>query len=442
MRLVVTPGAPLRGELRLAGDKSLSHRAALLAALAEGESRVGNFLVAGVTADMLRAITALGVSWRLEGGTLRVHGKGLGSFTPPAECIDCGNSGTTLRLLAGAIAASGVPAVLDGSPGLRRRPMGRIITPLQAMGVRVAGAEDKAPLKIEVSPRPLRPIDYTLPVASAQVKSCLLLAGLASSGPVRLVEPAPSRDHTERMLRAMGVEVTSSRVDSGTAYQTGLTPPGDRPLRPLTLDLPGDSSSAAFPLVAALITPGSHILIQGVLLNPTRTGLLDALQAMGADLRVTSRGEAGGESVGDIEAAYSRLRGVEISGDLVVRMIDEFPAFAVAAAYAQGRTLVRQAQELRHKESDRISAMCAELRRLGARVAEHEDGFSLEGTGRLQGGDVQAHGDHRLAMALAVAGMAADGPVKVDGAEIVAESFPDFTGALNGLGASLEEAEA
>ncbi|MDD5468245.1 MAG: 3-phosphoshikimate 1-carboxyvinyltransferase [Anaerolineales bacterium] len=443
MKLVITPGFALQGELRLAGDKSLSHRAAVLAALAEGESRIENFLLAGVTGDMLRALAALGVAWRLEDSTLVVEGRGLGGFSPPGQSIDCGNSATTLRLLAGAVAASGVPAVLDGSPGLRRRPMGRIVAPLQAMGVEITAQEGRAPLILPPAPKPLRAISHTLEVASAQVKSCLLLAGLAADGPVHLYEPALSRDHTERMLKAMGVEVVSEAVvhGEGLAYHTCLTPPGERPLLPLQLELPGDISAAAFPLVAALITPGSHVVIKHVLLNPTRTGLLDVLQAMGADLRVVVQGQAGGEPWGDIEARSSRLHGVEVAGELVVRMIDEFPAFAVAAAFAQGRTVVRQARELRYKESDRIAALCTELRCLGASVAETPDGFILDGRGYLDGGQVDSHGDHRLAMALAVAGVAARGAVGVCGGEIVAESFPDFSAVMQQLGAHVETEE-
>lgn len=456
MNLIVSPGHPLHGYVALPGDKSLSHRAALLAALAEGESRIENFLVSGVTQAMLKALTELDVPWKLDGTTLTVQGCGLNRLRPPKEALDCGNSATTIRLLAGALAAAGLPAVLDGSPGLRRRPMGRIVEPLQAMGVPIEPSDGgTAPLKLTSRPpaQPLHPIDYTLPVASAQVKSCLLLAALAADGPTALREPGPSRDHTERMLRSMGVSVTSEQLpvisdqlsadnskaeNPGNAfYITRIIPPREGALRPLRLTLPGDISSAAFLIVAALVTPGSEITLRDVGLNPSRTGLLDALRAMGADLQIVAQNERHGEPVGDLRVRHSRLNATRVNGPLVVRMIDEFPAFAVAAAYARGTTLVSEADELHHKESDRISALCQELCSLGVQASETPDGFIIQGGQALQGGTVQPHGDHRLAMSLAVAGLAAQAPVTVEGAEIISESFPEFVMTLQNLGADL-----
>jgi len=458
MRLTVQPGSPLLGELTLPGDKSLSHRVALLSALVQGESQVENFLVAGVTEAMLSALTALGVSWELTGTTLNVLGCGMDGLQTPISHIDCGNSATTMRLLAGLIAAAGFPAVLDGSQGLRRRPMGRIVQPLRLMGVPVSDANGHAPLVFSARDTPLKPLNYTLPVASAQVKSCLLLAALVASGSTTLTEPGPSRDHTERLLRSLGVIVfsearngahTNNKSDSarvgagslhlhtGTRYTTRLVPPNPVSLPPLRLSLPGDSSSAAFLIVAALITPGSAILLRDVLLNPTRTGLLDALLAMGADIRIMRNDERYGEPFGDIQVRASRLRGTHVSGPIAVRMIDEFPAFAVAAAYASGETIVSDALELRHKESDRISALCTELNHLGIRADEKEDGFIIQGGTLPKEGEAGSHGDHRLAMSLAVAGLASAGPVVVREAGIISESFPTFTDSLRALGAQI-----
>jgi 3-phosphoshikimate 1-carboxyvinyltransferase len=327
--------------------------------------------------------------------------------------------------------------------------MGRIVEPLQAMGVPIEPSDGgTAPLKLTSRPpaQPLHPIDYTLPVASAQVKSCLLLAALAADGPTALREPGPSRDHTERMLRSMGVSITSEQLSvdnskaenpGNTLYITRIVPPREGALRPLRLTLPGDISSAAFLIVAALVTPGSEITLRDVGLNLSRTGLLDALRAMGADLQIVTQNERDGEPVGDLRVRHSRLHATRVNGSLVVRMIDEFPAFAVAAAYARGTTLVSEADELHHKESDRISALCQELCSLGVQSSETPDGFIIQGGQALQGGTVQPHGDHRLAMSLAVAGLAAQAPVTVEGAEIISESFPEFVMTLQNLGADL-----
>jgi 3-phosphoshikimate 1-carboxyvinyltransferase len=455
-RLVSGPGAPLRGAATVPGDKSLSHRAALLAAMAAGESRIENFLDAGVTRAMLQALTQIGVAWDLQGPVLSVTGQGIGGFRPPDRPIECGNSATTMRLLAGALAAAGIPAVLDGSPGLRARPMGRIVEPLRAMGVPVESAPGgTAPLVF--SPRPggrtLRGIEHHLSVPSAQVKSCLLLAGLAAVGETILHEPGVSRDHTERMLRGLGVPVRSThRVPQslpqagvqgvagsapGPVVTTTLTPPRPLSLPELRCTLPGDFSSAAFLIVAALVAPGSQLTLQGVGLNPTRTGLLEVLQSMGASIRLRATGQAYGEPFGDLEVRAGSLQGLDVSGSLVARMIDEFPIFAVAAALAEGRTVVRDAGELRYKESDRISALCTELRKLGVDILETVDGFEIRGGQPLRGAVVQAHGDHRLAMALAVAGLAAVTPVTVRGAGAISESFPGFVWALQSLGANL-----
>ncbi|MDR3572516.1 MAG: 3-phosphoshikimate 1-carboxyvinyltransferase [Anaerolineaceae bacterium] len=457
MKLIVTPGRALQGAIgensafRLPGDKSLSHRAALLSAMAQGDSMIDHFLVSGVTLPLLNALNMLGVDWQLDGTTLIVHGHGLQNWHAPQGPVYCGNSATTLRLLAGALAASGIAATLDGSSGLRRRPMGRIVEPLQQMGVQVeAFAENTAPLIFSARPseQRLRPIQYTLPVASAQVKSCLLLAALAAGGPTLLSEPGPSRDHTERMLKSMGVGIRFPNDESTQAPLTGrtglsdysvqITPPSPLVLHPLQLSIPGDLSSAAFLIVAGIITPGSEITLEDVGLNPGRTGLLDALKGMGASIEINNLIERSGEPVGDITVRSSLLKAIKVSGPLVVRMIDEFPAFAIAAAFAEGDTLVCDAQELRTKESDRISALCQELNAVGVQAVEMPDGFSIHGGKLPTGGTINPHGDHRLAMSLAVAGLAARHAVEVAGAEIMDESFPGFVEILQQLGGDLQ----
>ncbi len=415
--------APLTGDYRPEGDKSLSHRALLFAALAEGESVIRRFLVGGVTRAMLRCLRQLGVAWELDEAAhlLRVRGVGLRGLRAPAAPLDCGNSATTFRLLAGAVAGAGVPCVLDGSEGLRKRPMGRIVEPLRAMGADVEAVDGHAPLTFR--PAPLHPLAYALPVASAQVKSCLILAALSADGPCAISEPGPSRDHTERMLAAMGAAIRTLDPPAHGA----VVLPQTAPLRPLDLELPGDISSAAFLLVAATILPGSDLTLRQVGVNPTRTGILDALRAMGADITAANAATLAGEPVADLRVRAAPLRATDVSGDLVVRMIDEFPAFMIAAACAQGRTVVRDAAELRAKESDRIAIMARALRAIGVRVEEFPDGFAIDGTGAIAGGaTLDAHGDHRVAMSLALAGLVAREPVAIGGFGILAESFPDF----------------
>ena len=414
---------PLAGCVRLAGDKSLAHRAALFAALAQGESVVGNYPDSGVTRAMLGSLRSLGVDCSLEGGILKVSGRGFAPLCS-ATNVDCRNSGTTMRLLAGAIAGTGGAAVLDGSAGLRSRPMGRVAEPLSAMGAEVSTSGGFAPISIAKGNYPLKAIDFTLPVASAQIKSALLLAALGADGESCIKEPGPSRDHTERMLRSMGAEIESRQLSV-------VAKPLSSPLKPLGGDLPGDISSATFILVAAAIVPGSDVTVKDVLLNPTRTGILDVLSSMGAKISVSNESERFGETVGDVRLEYVPLKGVSIDGDLVVRSIDEFPAIAVAAAFADGVTTVRGARELRFKETDRIAQIVSQLRAIGTAVEEFEDGFAIEG-GVAKGGAVDANGDHRIAMSMALAGLRV--PVTVRNAQILNESFPDFLSLLEKLG--------
>ncbi len=427
--IVVQGGrAALRGDARVPGDKSISHRAIILGALAEGESHVRGWLAAGDTLVTLASVRALGVEiTQHSANDLTVCGRGLGGLVAPSAPLYCANAGTAMRLLAGVLAGQPFRSTLDGSAQLRRRPMRRVTEPLRAMGARVTDTDGHAPLHF--APATLRGLTYTMPVASAQVKSALLLAGLYATGPVTVAEPGPSRDHTERMLRAMGADV---QAEDG---RVTLRPP--QALRPLELDVPGDMSSAAFVLIAGLLAGAGRVCVQGVGINPTRTGLVDILQAMGAQVTLENVRESGGEPVADVCAERGALRGAEVGGALIVRAIDEFPALMVAATQAEGETLVRDAAELRVKETDRIAVMAAELRKLGAQVEELPDGFRVVGPQRLRGADVEAHEDHRVGMALALAGLVAEGETRVHGAGAVRDSFPSFVEVLAALGAPI-----
>ncbi|MGC9400427.1 MAG: 3-phosphoshikimate 1-carboxyvinyltransferase [Anaerolineae bacterium] len=425
--LRVHPGGPLHGETRLPGDKSLSHRAVLFGALAEGESRIHGFLPANDCQATVACVRALGVDVvEYDATTLSVRGRGLRGRQPPPVPLDCARSGTTLRLLAGVLAGRPFDSVLTGDPQLLRRPMRRITVPLRAMGARIDDTDGHAPLVIHGGR--LHGAEHTLRIASAQVKSALLLAGLTADGATTVHQPGPARDHTERLLQAMGADLT---VDG---LSVTLRP---SPLQPLTFHVPGDLSSAAFLLVAATLLPGSEVTVRGVGLNPTRTGLLDVLTAMGAEITVSPKGKDAGEPLGDLTVQSAALRGAVIEGATVVRMIDEFPALAVAATQATGTTVVREAAELRVKETDRIAVVVDEVRTLGARIEARPDGFVVEGPTRLHGGVVDSHGDHRLAMALTVAGLLADAPVVVRNTACIADSFPGFVDVMTRLGAAL-----
>jgi len=427
-RATIRPGRALRGAIRVPGDKSISHRALILGALAEGVSQVRGFLPAGDTLATLRAMRALGVTVEQhDAQTLTVHGRGLHGLVPPTAPIDCANAGTLIRLLAGVLAGQPFASVLDGSAQLRRRPMRRVTEPLRGMGAQIADTDGRAPLHIE--PARLHGFTYELPVPSAQVKSAVLLAGLFADGPVTVIEPGPARDHTERMLRGMGADV---RIDGPCVT---LAPGGS--LAPLDVTIPGDMSSAAFPLVAALLAAEGEVRIEGVGVNPTRTGILDVLRAMGARVTLANPRDEAGEPVADLVVRRAALRGAEIGGDLIVRAIDEFPALMVAATQAEGETLVTGAEELRVKETDRIAVMAGELRKLGAQIEERPDGFRVVGPQRLRGATVHGHDDHRVAMALAVAGLVADGETVVDDARCMDDSFPGFVPTLRALGADI-----
>ncbi|MFI4976256.1 MAG: 3-phosphoshikimate 1-carboxyvinyltransferase [Caulobacterales bacterium] len=430
------PGGPLRGRVRAPGDKSISHRALILGALAQGETQIEGLLEGD---DVLRTAEAMGAFGALVtrhgGGAWTV--KGHGGFSEPDNVIDCGNSGTGVRLIMGAAAGFGLTAAFTGDASLRGRPMMRILRPLGEMGATWL-CRDGGRLPLSLGGGALKSIRYRLPEPSAQVKSAVLLAGLNAAGATEVIEPEATRDHTERMLRAFGAIVDVDDAADGRHIRLG----GGQALHGASIRVPGDPSSAAFPLVAALITPGSEVTVEGMLLNPLRTGLLVTLREMGADLTIANERDEGGERVGDVTARHSELRGVEVPPERAPSMIDEYPVLAVAAAYAQGPTVMRGLAELRVKESDRIAMMAAGLAACGVAVEEEPEGLIVSGTARANhgvkgGGLVHTHGDHRIAMSHLVLGLGADEPVSVDEPGMIATSFPGFQALMAGLGAQI-----
>lgn len=424
------PTGKIGGEITVPGDKSISHRALLLGAVAEGTSTLGGFLASDDCRATASALQALGVEIAVDGADVRVEGVGLGGLRAPQEPLDLGNSGTAVRLLAGLLAAQSFDSVLTGDASLRRRPMERVAEPLRAMGAAIETDEGRAPIRI-YGAHPLTGIDYTLPVASAQLKSALLLAGLWARGSTTVRSPGPSRDHTERMLNSMGVPV--ERQGDHVVRVTGPAR-----LQPLQLKIPGDFSSAAFFLVAGLLGASDGLLIRDVGINPTRTGVLTILEAMGGRIEVRAQREWGAEPVADLFVTKSTLTGIEVAPELVPLAIDEFPVLFVAAACARGRTVIRGAQELRHKESDRLAVMAAGLGALGASVMETPDGLTIDG-GSLRGGRVDAQGDHRVAMAFSIASSVASETIEILGAEEVPTSFPDFPSVAGRSGLRITE---
>ncbi len=441
MKLTVKRARGLSGRVEVPGDKSISHRALLLGAIAEGKTRIQNFLPAADCLATLACVRALGAEVeRVSETELVVQGRGLHGLVEPEDVLDCTGSGTTMRLLAGILAGQPFYSVLTGNEQLRHRPMGRIAGPLRQMGATVLGRDGGRLPPLTILGGDLHGIDYRLPVASAQVKSAILLAGLYADGPTVVHEPGPARDHTERMLAARGANI-KWQVASGKRQAAGLevqedgmiTLWGSARLSSLDILVPGDFSSAAYFIAAACLAPGSEVTAVGVGVNPTRSGFLNALAEMGADIGLENQREMGGEPVADVVARAGDLRGVEVCGDRVPRMIDEFPILAVAATQAQGTTVVRDAAELRVKETDRIANVAIELRKLGAHIEERPDGFVVEGPMRLVGTQVNSHGDHRLAMSLAIAGLVAEGETTIEGAECIADSFPGFERILGTL---------
>lgn len=428
----IAPGGRLSGRLRVPGDKSISHRAVILGALAEGITEVEGLLEGADVLATIAAFRAMGVA--MEGpqeGRLRIHGVGLHGLREPPAPLDCGNSGTAMRLLAGVLAGQSFASTLVGDASLQQRPMGRILTPLTAMGAQISAADGRAPLSINGAR--LRGIHYAMPMASAQVKSAILLAGLYAEGESCVTEPAPTRDHSERMLAGFGYAL---RRQGPQACLRG----GGR-LRGQNLVVPADISSAAFFLLGASIAPGSDLCLEGVGINPTRTGVIEILTRMGARIDLGNLREVGGEPVADIRVRSAPLQGIRIPRHLVPLAIDEFPAIFIAAACAAGETVIEGAAELRVKESDRIAVMAAGLKTLGVEVAEYPAGARIRG-GPLGGGSIASHGDHRVAMAFAMAGLAAGQPIRIEDCANVATSFPDFPRLAREAGLALEVLEA
>lgn len=425
MNLMVNPLQPVTRTLSIPGDKSISHRSVILGAIANGITSIDNFLPGQDCWSTVRCIRQLGVEiTELAPNRLQVHGCGLDGLKEPDDYLDVGNSGTTMRLLAGVLAGQEFLSILTGDHTIRRRPMARIAEPLRQMGAQVWGRGNGRFAPLAIKGGHLRAIDYLTPVASAQIKSAVLLAGLYGQGITSVTEPALSRDHTEKMLAAFGANIKIEGLTTSIG-------PGPLTAQPITV--PGDISSAAFFLVAGAIVPGSCLTISKVGLNPTRTGILDVLREMGADITITNQSLTSGEPMGDITVSGHGLKGVSIGGSLIPRLIDEIPVLAVAAAAAEGTTIFRDATELKVKESNRLQAIATELRRFGANIDETEDGLIIKGGRNYEGAVCESYHDHRIAMACALMGLVANGPTIVHGAECIDISFPGFESTLASL---------
>jgi 3-phosphoshikimate 1-carboxyvinyltransferase len=428
---------PLAGRLRVPGDKSISHRALMFGALAIGRTEISGLLEGEDVLATAAALNALGAqAVRVGNGRWAVDGIGVGALAEPEDRLDLGNSGTSARLLLGMLATHPITAFVTGDASLRRRPMGRVVEPLSRFGAHFVAREgNRLPLAVRGATDPI-PIVYRLPVPSAQVKSAVLLAGLNTPGTTTVIEPQPTRDHTERMLRHFGATVSTEPEEGGGSR---ITVEGYPELAAAPIVVPGDPSSAAFPLIAALIVPGSDLTVEGVGINPLRTGLLECLEEMGADIALLNRREEGGEPVADIRARAGILKGAEIPAERAPRMIDEYPILAVAAACARGRTVMRGLAELRVKESDRLAAIATGLDRCGVRVAVEGDDLIVEGAGNFPAGGamIETQLDHRIAMAFLVLGLAANEPVRIDDDAPIATSFPGFNAMMSRLGAAI-----
>ncbi len=416
----------IRGSFTVPGDKSISHRALLFSSLAKGRSEIRGLSTGGDVKSTMNCLTQLGVKIEHSAGTVKVSGEGKRSYSKPDSVLDAGNSGTTMRLLTGILTGQKFESTVTGDETLRRRPMQRIVEPLSEMGAKIVASEKMtAPLRIFPSAE-LRGIRYEMPLPSAQVKSSLLLAGMFAEGETTVVEPVESRDHTERMLKL-------NKVKSPSGFETTIS--SDYAVEPADYQVAGDISSAAFFLAAGAILPNSSVTARGITLNPTRTGFLDVLVMMGARIKIENSREAAGEPIGDVTVSHSELNGVEIGGNLIPRLIDELPIIGVMAAFAKGETIVRDAHDLRRKESDRIVAVVDNLEAMGAEVQELDDGFIVNGTGSLKGAEIDSYKDHRIAMAFAIAGLAAAGTTTIKNAEWAQISFPEFFEILDKLAA-------
>ena len=437
--LSASAAGALKGTVRVPGDKSISHRAVMLGALAIGDTRIAGLLEGADVLATVAAIRAYGASAeRLAAGEWRITGVGVGGLLEPEGVIDFGNAGTGVRLAMGLAGSHAFASTFIGDQSLSRRPMGRVIEPLRRMGAEVlARSDDRLPLSIK-GPDLVIPMEYRLPVPSAQVKSAILLAALNAPGTTTIIEPILTRDHTERMLQAFGAAIEIGTAQDGARV---IRMEGRPDLKAQTITVPGDPSSAAYPVVAALVAPGSDVRVTGVLLNPTRTGLFDTLIEMGGDITIENRATVGGETVGDLRVKASRLKGVTVPASRAPTMIDEYPALAVAAAYAEGDTAMEGLAELRIKESDRLAAVAAGLAVNGVAVDEGPESLTVSGKGKVAGGGtVATHFDHRIAMSFLVLGLNAEKAVTIDDATPIATSFPDFPGVMRNIGAAVGEA--
>jgi len=424
-RIIIGSSKALKGEITPPGDKSISHRSLMLGSLATGTTLVRDFLISDDTLTTANAMRALGASIEISGTQVLVKGNGIYGLKEPNQIINCGNSGTTTRLLIGLLSPQAFTSTLTGDKYLQARPMKRVVGPLVQMGAKINGNEEGNKLPLTITGSKLNGISYELPVASAQVKSAILLAGLYAEGETEVIEPEPSRDHTERMLSYLGVPIKknghSIKINKVSKINSG------------EIIVPSDLSSAAFFIVAALITPGSEVLIKNVGINPLRTGIIDILKNMGGDIEIINERDVNGEPIGDILTRSSNLHATEISGDVIPKAIDELPLVAVAASFAEGETLIKDAKELRVKETDRIHAMATELGKLGVKVEEFEDGMSIIGTQSLRGAKCSSWGDHRIAMSIAIAALRAKGETEIIDADCVSVSYPGFFEVLDEL---------
>lgn len=419
-------GLSLHGKIQIPGDKSISHRALMLGALAQGETQIQGLLLGEDPRSTAECFRALGAEISpLNTELVKVQGIGLGNLQEPLDVLNAGNSGTTLRLMLGILASHpGRFFTVTGDSSLRSRPMSRVVKPLQQMGATIWGRKDNSLAPLAIQGQQLQGITYHSPIASAQVKSCILLAGLMAEGETTVIEPALSRDHSERMLQAFGANLSVNPEQNSVTISPGAKLQGQ------TVIVPGDISSAAFWLVAGAIVPGSELLVENVGVNPTRTGILEVLEMMGADIQPENQRIVAGEPVADLRVKYSKLKSCEIAGDIIPRLIDEIPILAVAAVFAEGTTVIRNAEELRVKESDRIAVMASQLNKMGAKVTELPDGLEITGGTPLIGADVDSFTDHRIAMSLAIAGLNAQGVTTINRAEAAAISYPNFTSTL------------
>lgn len=426
MALTLTFSKPsLKGEIQVPGDKSISHRAIMFGSIAEGTTTVEGFLLGEDCLSTISCFRKMGVEIELDGKSVSIKSGGEASWKEPAEVLDTGNSGTTTRLMLGLLASSSFHSVVAGDESIAKRPMKRIINPLREMGADIRGRQDGQFTPLAIQGTQLKAIEYTLPVASAQVKSAILLAALKAEGKTVVVEPMPTRDHTEIMLEHFGASI--NRTADGR-----IEIEGGQKLTAAHVEVPGDISSAAFMIGAALITEKSTVKLTNVGINPTRTGILDVIEQMGADFDVKEL-ETAGEPAADLTIRSSRLKGIEIGGDLIPRLIDEIPLIALIATQAEGRTVIKDAEELRVKETDRISAVVAELSKMGADITATKDGMIINGPSKLHGAHMKSYGDHRLGMMAAVAALIADGEVEIDDPDCIAVSFPNFVEEMNSL---------